>query len=834
MSDVFPARNITYDELTSWAGAIGIVEDQPATEFLNYINTNYPDADKTNAMLDYSRAYLDFNENADGTYNVWGYKTNYGTSTQYNPVNSNSGQVARAEFRQAVNSGTTVSEGKTVKNFSTQPASGGFAQNAVYVLSEIGAAVSAASVGVALGKWIDKELYNANPDYWDSIGLSSLNPETWNSLTAGSDSPFAGMLNAILGINPSTGQSQMYIDQEAFAYCAMALAMTDWFASTNVIENPSYSVYPFTNPHPEFITGGNATIVSPTSDGGSIVITVTSNAEVCAVAFGNEGSGVPYIPMVVLAKKTSGAFSGNYRYTKIRPDGTSSVVSSGDLSNSFVRQTTLQNKYAAVIPVAVSGSSVASINNFGVSSAGDNRYNTLNYRDAELARLGWMLLYDGYESTSIPGTSNQPNATLPDVSTWDTPANTLSSLQQQYPNIFDNPLTFESMQPDGTVIQHKYVPVTMPNILYNNDPQPTATTQLQGQTLVDPTTSTDTLLQLLTDLVTATQTQTQPQEQIPPDNPVDTGTGSSPVPTPPTGSASALWSVYHPTQAQVDAFGGWLWSTNFVDQLIKVFENPMDAIISLHKVFIMPVDAGNTTIHAGYLDSNVPSAYVTQQYVYADCGYINCYEQFGNVFDYVGTTLSLYLPFIGIVPLNVDDVMRSTIHVIYGCDLFTGAILAQVEIQRDGHNAVLYQYGGDGAVMYPVSGSRSSSFLTGLMATLGAAASVAVTGGASIPIMAAGVGGAIASAQKQVQRSGGFSGNSGAMGCKVPYLIIERPQTKIASIFPRLEGYPTNYSVVLGNCSNHVVCSSVHVHGITATQPELEMIEEFLRSGVEI
>ena len=814
MSDAFPARNITYDELTSWAGSIGIGENHPATDYLNYINTTYPEADLSDAMIEYSSAYLDFDTNADGTYNVWGYRTNYGTSSQYNPIDSNSGQVARSEFRQAVNSGTTVSEGQTVKNFSTQPASGGFAQNAVYALASIGQAACCASVGVGLGKFVDQTLYNLNPDYWDSIGLATLNPETWGSLTLGSDSPFAGMLNAILGINPANGQSQMYIDQDAYAYIAWAMSQAGLFIP------PSYGV----TEKPEDFT--LSTIPIPFSAG----------------TFSGDGSisyGTYATPLTTINVTCSGtwvavlvdmAFSGGHSgfvFGAIASYSPISIVG----SSARVYTTTYNGQTIYYIREAIGE---AGYNAALKSSTVPSNPVTYQPSSTELGNSAILALINGHQESTVDGITNQPNATLPDDSSWTTYQDVLPSLQQQYPSIFSNPLTFETMQPDGTVVQHKYVPISVPDISYNNDPQPTATTQLQNQTLVDPTTSTDTLLQLLTDLVTAPKTQTQPQEQIPPNNPIDTGTGSSPTPVPPSGSASALWSVYHPTQAQVDAFGGWLWSTNFVDQLLKVFENPMDAIISLHKVFITPVDAGISTIHAGHLDSNVPSAYVTQQYVSVDCGTVNCYEQFGNVFDYIGTTINLYLPFIGIVPLNVDDVMRSKIHITYSCDLFTGAILAQVEIKRDGYNAVLYQYGGDGAVMYPVSGSRSSSFLTGLMATLGAAASIAVTGGASIPVIAAGVGGAVASTQKQVQRSGGFSGNSGAMGCKVPYLIIERPQTKTASLFPKLEGYPTNYSVILGNCSNHVVCSSVHVNGISATQQELIMIEEFLRSGVEI
>jgi hypothetical protein len=85
-----------------------------------------------------------------------------------------------------------------------------------------------------------------------------------------------------------------------------------------------------------------------------------------------------------------------------------------------------------------------------------------------------------------------------------------------------------------------------------------------------------------------------------------------------------------------------------------------------------------------------------------------------------------------------------------------------------------------------------------------------------------------------VQHSGGFSGNSGAMGGKTPYLIIERPQTKVAQLFPSLSGYPTNKSGKLSDFEGQVVVSDVHVENMSATDTELSMIEDLLKEGVLI
>lgn len=737
-------------------------------------------------------------------------------------ANSNNGTIYRGNLRQMYGNVKEFDGTNYFMQMSKYPVSGSIGNKALYVLGSIGSAAAAVSTGVWLGKTIDSALYNANPAYWDSIGLSQLNPALWNGCVNSDDSPFAGLFNFILGLDPDTGTAQMYLNQDTLAYLAYGLGRNGWFTSTDY--------------YPPAQTSGELTITS-LGDPYSMLITafnasgwnwtINSSVESAIRSFINSHQDKRFCVSVGMFNGSSYGGWGTQLW----------AFNSQIIGSTITLGTGITGARLELYSTGTSSGYRNYTNSRSNSSAGMTAgYNVAGVVIDQNIRFVLTSNVNVVPAVDVPGVGNQPSATLPDITDWTDVPSTLDSLQQQYPSAFANPLVWADDDPMSNTSGNTstWIPVPFPQITSATDTQPVSGTQTQ--TSVEVSQLPQELLDLLVKIVqqTETQTETETENQVPPENPTDTGTGSSPIPVAPTGSASALWSVYHPTQAQVDAFGGWLWSTSFVDQLIKVFENPMDAIISLHKVFVTPVDAGTTTIHAGHLDSEVPSAYVTQQYVYVDCGYVNCDEQFGNVFDYVGTSISLYLPFIGIVPLNVDEVMRSVIHIKYGCDLFTGAILAQVEIRRDGHNAVLYQYGGDGAVMYPVSGSRSSSFLTGLMATLGAAASVAVSGGASIPVMAAGVGGAIASAQKQVQHSGGFSGNSGAMGCKVPYLIIERPQTKIASLFPRLEGYPTNYSVVLGNCQNHVVCSSVHVHGMTATQPELEMIEEFLRSGVEI
>ena len=308
-------------------------------------------------------------------------------------------------------------------------------------------------------------------------------------------------------------------------------------------------------------------------------------------------------------------------------------------------------------------------------------------------------------------------------------------------------------------------------------------------------------------------------------NPPDTGDGNSPTIVPPVGKASSLWSIYNPTLEQVNQFGSWLWSSNFVEQLKKLFSDPMQAIIGLHKVYSPVQTSGQGTIKCGYLDSGVPSKLVSEQYITVDCGSVDLQEYFGNVFDYPPyTEVSIYLPFIGIRQLDPSDVMRSTISVKYRIDVLTGACLAEVNVQRDAAGGTLYTFSGDAAVRYPVSSGSYMGIVSGL---IGVATSV--VSGNLLPAL-----GGVTRLHTNVERSGSFTGNTGAMGSKVPYLIISRPQTAMADKFETLSGYPSNTYTLLSDCKGFTQVKYCHVENLSATETEKKEIERLLKEGVII
>lgn len=682
-------------------------------------------------------------------------------------------------------------------------------------------AIGAAGTGISLGKTFDRTLYNAFPDFFDSHGMWSLNPATWASITNGDDSFAAGLFNMVFGIDPNTGNGQAFIDESAFAYIAQYLKSAGVFdAGTPTVTPPED--FPYDNfPEPLYITDVPVGMDVPVGLSATNIIkaNVRSGSEPYRITF------YPYSNSRV-AYVISTLSGGGVYYIHGVPDGPSAVGGIG--SDPYTRDG--KSVYYA-------GNDMRVFTPFSESSP--------NLKNWSAGLVAWVMQYGTvHQPSTIDGIGDQSGATLPDTSDWNDDASTLQSLKDQYPELWDNAVPNTIVQPDGSTKTIVYVPIAMPNANGQWDTQPTSSTtsqadpQVQPQT--QPTPQNNDLLKLLLQQITMPQpnpetepqTQTQPQPNIP--TPTTTGTGDTPTPVPPVGNASALWSVYHPTQAQVNDFGAWLWTDNIIQRIQQVLQNPMEGIITLHKVFGMPVDSGQGTIVVGRLNSQVPSATVTQQYITVDCGSVDCSEEFGTVFDYPPyTEISLYLPFIGIVPLNVNDIMRSQIHITYGIDVFTGACLAMVEVTRDANVVNMYQYSGVASVEYPLTGTIHTGLISGL---LGAAGSIAVlaTGGTATPVVGVlgAAGSAISSGKQSQARAGGFSGNAGAMGIKNPYLIIERPQVKTAETFPNLAGFPTNYSVKLGDCEGHVVVSHVHVEGINATQSELIEIENLLQSGV--
>lgn len=660
-------------------------------------------------------------------------------------------------------------------------------------------AVTGINIGAKLGAKIDEALYSIDPQWWDA-NFPEINPQTWTSL-AGENKFGQQFVRTLFGIR-DTGVTA-YVDEKVLAQVYQMFRDKGVFGSGETTSNYDGDTSQFPNPNITSLQIG--TDLETFSKTGTLHYHYTFS-----------GSAPVYFVGIIVGDNT--IFSG--LAVSLEPFTTKQTnVNTGTSTDTIADRayTTFNNTTYYQNPIAMS------LRSFDI-------YGPINHLDSSInQRQIATIVLDGTITSTGP-----IDGITPIGQDWAYPPNditgtdldtVLRQLKQHYPDLFTDSITESTLQDDGTIQDRTYVPVpwainepiteTSPDTLIDTETQPTTTTETEIDTNVDP--------ESFTDIVIRTPT----------DNPPDEGEGEQEPFAMPVGNASSLWAVYHPSQAQLNAFGAWLWSSDFVEQLKRLFNDPMQAIIGVHKVFAPIPTGGNQNIKCGYLDSGVSSPTVSNQYTEVNCGTVDCGEYFGNVFDYdPHTKVSIYLPFIGVVPLKVSEVMRASINVSYGVDVITGACLAKVKVMRDGGGGILYSYGGSCACHYPISSGSYAGIISGIVTS-----AIGIAGGIATGNPLAAIGGAVAGlhqAHTDVQRSGGFTGCAGAMGPKKPYLIIDRPQTKLAANFEIYQGKPANTTQFIGDCAGFVRATEVHFSAPGAFDDEAKEVEALLKSGVLI
>lgn len=345
-----------------------------------------------------------------------------------------------------------------------------------------------------------------------------------------------------------------------------------------------------------------------------------------------------------------------------------------------------------------------------------------------------------------------------------------------------------------------------------------------------------------------------------PDNPYDGGDDkgdddntpgdydhtSDPVPEPDLPSVSVtdsgLVTLFAPTESQLKALADYLWSDAFsLDTFKKMLNNPMDCILGLTIVPVNVPHGSAREITVGNIVTTVSCNICPTQYVKVDCGTFtfNRHDMTNSYLDYSPySKCYLYLPFIGVQEINIDDFMQSTMHVVYHVDILTGAMFCYV--MRD--NSVMYTYMGQCAENVPLSSSSYSNTIGSIMsaaASIVGVASVAATGGASAPVAAGLLGSAttstantVTSLKPSVAHSGSIGGGAGIMGVNYPYLIFNTPHVSIPSQQRHYTGYPSNQIVKLSALSGFNVIQAINLSVSGANDSEMNEIESILKGGV--
>lgn len=301
--------------------------------------------------------------------------------------------------------------------------------------------------------------------------------------------------------------------------------------------------------------------------------------------------------------------------------------------------------------------------------------------------------------------------------------------------------------------------------------------------------------------------------------------------------ATGFFRAYLASKTDLASLATYLWGAGFdLDTLKKIFASPIDSI--LHCLGI-PLALTSTEllrdVYLGNVNSNVQMKPVSSQVVVVDCGSIDLDEFYGSYLDYAPyTRLSLYLPYIGVVNISVDDVMGKEVSVKYYVDVLTGACLALVKADDN----VLYHYTGACGIDVPLTASDYTSVISGLwgaVTTVASGIATAVTGGAAAPLLVGSVAQTannVMASKPQTQRSGGFTAITGLMDVQYPHIILEIPEQCHVNDQNRFKGYPIHKDYTLSDLTGYTEIEAIHLENMTCTDTELQEIETLLEGGV--
>jgi len=311
--------------------------------------------------------------------------------------------------------------------------------------------------------------------------------------------------------------------------------------------------------------------------------------------------------------------------------------------------------------------------------------------------------------------------------------------------------------------------------------------------------------------------------------------------------ASGFLNIYSPSAQNLRDFGGALWTNAFnvkwydVDSLTNLILNavsdPINFIIGLFMLPVTPTKGSNSGIYLGGINvNNISVPRVTGQYVTVDFGTINIEELYGSYLDYSYSRLSIYLPYIGMADIDVQEVTGGSVTLRYIIDCFTGACVANVKCVKNTptpwgstySNNSVHSYSGNVAIQLPISAGSFDIMTQGLINVgLGLVSGQPQT-------VAKGATDIIQSVGGDATTRGALSSNTGKLCYQTPYLMFTRPIETRPAKLGNLHGYSAGRGGLLSSFSGYVECSDVKLDGVPATDNELNEIENILKSGVYV
>ena len=314
--------------------------------------------------------------------------------------------------------------------------------------------------------------------------------------------------------------------------------------------------------------------------------------------------------------------------------------------------------------------------------------------------------------------------------------------------------------------------------------------------------------------------------------------------------------TYWITKEQMKDFYTKLWEFNWTDistnLLTGIYSNLVSNVVSLKMMPTSPENLGGTgeaeAIVLGFktFDDLIVQTIGTKACPVVTIGTINIKKAYKSYADYSPyTDIALYLPFVGVVPLDTNLFMNtaeyngSTLTVKASYDMLGGTITYFIEYEH----ATVYQFTGNMAVDVPVSLQSGVDIGTTLAQNASSAIATATNALTSVaepkPIGKAvntavqnvsSFGGASASAQSLYSSTGGDGAFYAFPKC---VLMIRRPEYNRPKTYDSTIGYPAFFTKKVADISGFATVTNPKIPLVDGmTKEEHDMIVSAMQNGL--
>lgn len=314
------------------------------------------------------------------------------------------------------------------------------------------------------------------------------------------------------------------------------------------------------------------------------------------------------------------------------------------------------------------------------------------------------------------------------------------------------------------------------------------------------------------------------------------------------------YSRYWLQPSKLQSLRDFLFSETFLNNIARIWENPGENIID---IAYYPIDSAALSLAAdtakiviGNIGSDVTAlTFSNSAPNYFFAGEYTVTPYYNSYLDYEPyTSVSIYLPYIGIKPLNASKITGHKLSVAYSFDFGNRLITAHIGVDGNmtlsGGNVGNFvdEFTAGFGVAFPMSGTGNNQIAMNVLNAVGTVATSAasIAGGVATGSVKSIVGGVeklggVLGDKIHGENYGSLSPTTGLYSPQCPYLIINRPITAEPSEYKNMYGYSAAYSAKISTFSGFLQCGDVRLKSDgTMTEREQQLIIDTLQGGIYI